>query len=1017
MQHALTAYYNTLKEYDHIGVKHETAVRSAMQNLLSEAGKQVSWNLIPEYSLSSGRTGRMVRPDGTFLDSFGLQRGWWEAKDTKDDLETEIKKKFAAGYPQENILFEDTRRAVLFQGRNSRYEFDLTNPNELRGLLDTFTSYSAPEYEKFHEAVREFQTRIPELAKGLMERITEERSANRAFTTAFGEFHELCRTSLNPQIALGTIEEMLVQHLLTERLFRTIFDNADFTRRNVIAAEIEKVIDALTQRSFNRAEFTRSLDRFYVPIENAARTITEWNEKQAFLNTLYERFFQGFSVKQADTHGIVYTPQEIVNFMLASVEYLLKTEFGSSLSTPGVKILDPATGTGNFIVNLLKHHITRRDMKQKYTEDLFANEIMLLPYYIASLNIEHEYYAQSGEYLPFEGMCFADTLAIAEGKQGVLGFSEENTERTQRQQSAPITVIIGNPPYNVGQQNENDNNNNRRYAIVDKRVAETYSKASIATNKNALSDAYVKFFRWATDRLKGTDGKERDGIVCYVSNNGFLNGIAFDGFRKQLLEEFTTIYHLDLGGNARSSGGGNVFGIMVGVGITIMVRKREKQAQTADRVAQVFHYAIDNRLNASEKLKQITTWKSTQSLPFRELTPDTKHNWLTEGLHTEFDSFLPLGNKKEQIHFVIPIFGTFSNGLKTNRDAVVYDFQKTTLENRIQKFIADYNSEVDRWVRSGSGKKTDIDDFVSYENVAWSRDLKLDLQRARYAQFETSHIRNAHYRPFCTKYLFFDRILNEEVYVLPSIFPTPASEQENRVICLAGPGNRMPFGCLVTNVIPSLDFAFEKAQCFPFYVYAEDGSNRQENITDWALEQFQEAHGASVTKWDIFHYAYALLHDPAYRTRYAENLKRELPRIPLSPTTHTFAHFAEIGQQLMRLHLDYETAKEYPLQWIENREVSFSWRVEKMRLSKDKTQISVNESLMLQGVPQEAFEYRLGNRSALEWVLDQYQQTTDKRSGIVSDPNRPEDLEYIVRLIGKVITVSLNTVSLVQKLG
>src|SRR5579863_5470662 len=363
---------------------------------------------------------------------------------------------------------------------------------------------------------------------------------------------------------------MLVQHLLTERLFRTIFNNADFINRNVIAAEIEKVIRALTSRSFNRNDFEKSLDRFYVAIEGAAKTLDSWTEKQHFLDTVYERFFQGFSIKQADTHGIVYTPQEIVEFMVASVEEVLRSDFGASLSTPGVQVLDPCVGTGNFIVNILRR-ISGSTLAHKYAHDLFCNEIMLLPYYIASLNIEHAYYERTGTYQSFEGICFADTLELAEGQQPSL-FVEENTERVEREKAAQIMVVIGNPPYNAWQKSDNDNNKNRPYQVIDKRINQTYSKDSKATLNNKLYDAYVKFFRWAVDRLQG-----RDGVVCFVSNNSFIDQIAFDGMRKHMLQDFTQIYHLDLHGNVRknpklSGTTHNVFGIQVGVGITIAIR-------------------------------------------------------------------------------------------------------------------------------------------------------------------------------------------------------------------------------------------------------------------------------------------------------------------------------------------------------------------------------------------------------------------------------------------------------------
>jgi len=516
----------------------------------------------------------------------------------------------------------------------------MSKANAVADLLRQFLTYTEPDIEHFETAVAEFKERIPELAQELLARIEKEQKENRKFKGAFEAFAQLCRSSLDPHVRNETLNEMLVQHLLTERLFRTVFDNPDFINRNVIAGEIEKVIQALTSRTFNRQDFLRSLDRFYIAIESAAKGLESWSERQAFLNTVYERFFQGFAVKQADTHGIVYTPQEIVDFMCASVEEVLQKEFGQSLSDRGVQILDPATGTGNFIVNLIRHHIKRRDLKYKYQHDLFCNEIMLLPYYIASLNIEHEYYTQLGEYEPFEGICFADTLELAEAQQLSL-FVEENTERVKREKEATITVVIGNPPYNVGQKNQNDNNKNRPYPLVDARVRETYAKASQASNKNALADAYIKFFRWATDRLQG-----QDGLVCFVSNNGFVDGYAFDGFRRYVEQEFTRIYHIDLGGNARKQGGGNVFHIMVGVGITLLVRNRKGVQSSRVPPATLLFHKINDAQKGSAKLAWLEKAGSIGGIEWQELQPDERHMWLTEGVQTDFASFLAIGSKE-----------------------------------------------------------------------------------------------------------------------------------------------------------------------------------------------------------------------------------------------------------------------------------------------------------------------------------------------------------------------------------
>ncbi len=940
---AVDQYYHELAAYSEQDVTHETAVRSAFQSLLAVYAPSANWMLIPEEPLANGK-----RPDGTMRDTFRLPRGYWEAKDTRDDLLTEVRKKIGIGYPTTNTIFEDTRRAFLYQNNKIALDIDLTKRDQLIDLLRQFFSYTEPDIATFEAAVDEFKQRIPDLAKGLLERIKEEHTKNAKFVSAFATFLELCRTTLNPQISREAVDEMLVQHLLTERLFRTIFNNPDFTSRNVIAAEIEKVIQALTSRAFNRNDFEKSLDRFYVAIEGAAKTLDNWTEKQRFLDTVYERFFQGFSIKQADTHGIVYTPQEIVDFMCASVEEVLQREFQTSLSAPGVKVLDPCTGTGNFIVNILRR-ISGSNLAYKYANDLFCNEIMLLPYYIASLNIEHAYYERAGEYKSFEGICFADTLELAEGQQPSL-FVEQNTERVEREKAAQIMVVIGNPPYNMGQVNENDNNKNRRYPVIDKRIRETYSKDSKATLNNKLYDAYVKFFRWAVDRLDG-----RDGIVCYVSNNSFIDQIAFDGMRKHLLQDFTHIYHLDLHGNVRknpklSGTTHNIFGIQIGVGITIAIR-----LASTDPVAHALYYhRVPEFWHKRNKLDFLAEKKSIAHIEWQTMIPDTKNTWITEGMRAEFDEFLPLGAREtKEAHEanVAAIFKMYSLGVVTSRDEWVYDFNHATLEEKMQQFIQNYNSEVFRLSQATttSPEHKDkltyfIDNFVNNNPhfLKWTDRLKEALAKGQMLKFEAIKVRYTLYRPFCKQFLYFDHLLNQRRYQQYLFFPNITSEAENKAIYLAGIGDRKGFGCLITNTISSLDLAFEKAQCFPYYTYTEDGCNRRENITDWALEQFQAVYGSQVTKLDIFHYVYGMLHHPQYRERYAENLKRELPHIPLLKGREAFDICVRIGRQLMELHLHYEQAQEYPLTWLENNDVPVNWYVKKMKLTPDKSALVYN---------------------------------------------------------------------------
>jgi predicted helicase len=1004
-QKAVKAYYAALAGYADQDIEHESALRTAFQSLLDETGRRFGWTLIPE--LSDTAAGHGIRPDGTFRDDFHIRRGCWEAKDSHDKLEVEIQKKIKKNYPLVNTIFEDTQTAYLYQNGRQAMCVDLTQPQQLCDLLTAFFTHTEPAHEDFGKAIGEFKERVPELARGLVRKIEEAHEHNARFQAAFEKFFDLCKASLNPNLSRAAVDEMLVQHLLTERLIRTIFDNPDFTRRNAIAVEVEQVIDALVSKTFDRHAFLKSLDRFYVAIEQAAATIESFSEKQHFLNVIYERFFQGYSVDVADTHGIVYTPQAIVDFMCSSVAEVLEKEFGKKLGDEGVNILDPCTGTGNFIVNLIRR-IPKRQLARMYREQLFANEVMLMPYYIAALNIEHAYFEQTGEYEPFEGLCFVDTLDLAKGQQGTFGFmTQENVARVERQRRAPITVILGNPPYNVGQLNENDNNKNRRYEIIDRRLKDTYAKDSLATSVSKLNDPYVKFFRWATDRLNG-----RDGIIAFVSNNSFVDQIAFDGMRKHLLGDFTRLFHVHLEGNVRqnptlSGTAYNVFGIQVGVGITIAVQSRRR------RDHHLLFHRVEKTLRRADKLAWLAQHGHSSAVKWQRLKPDERNTWLVPEHAEEFAELLPIGSKLAKSGHprdAEAIFRMFTLGVATHRDSIVYDYRREVLADRVRQFADDYNGEVDRYKRAGA--KDDPDIFVRYDKIVWDRDLKRDLRHGKYAEYDERKIRRCFYRPFNTRHLYFDRLLNAEVYSIERVFPIPDCEIENRVVWVKI-GSEWPMFCLVSERIVDL-LPQGGSQCFPFYVYDEGGGNRRENVTDWALKKFRGRYkNKRITKWDIFYYVYGLLHHPGYRQRYAENLKRELPRIPLAPD---FRAFCRTGKELARLHLDYEKLEPWELEWIETPGVPLDYRVEKMHLAKDKTSLRVNDSLTLAGIPAETFEYRLGNRSALDWVIDQYQVSTDKRSGITSDPNRPDDPQYIVRLVGQVVRVSVETVRIVAGL-
>ncbi len=1005
---AVKAYHDALKTFAHHHADHEGATETAFSRLLTDTARPHGWTLIPKKGMKVGR--KHIYPDGTLQDGNFLPRGYWEAKDTDDDLDTEIVKKRKKGYPLANTIFEDTARAVLYQNGAEVERFLLDDPQRVADLLNRFYEFAEPDIEGFEEAVEEFRERVPELARGLAGKITEAHDKNSTFQQAFEKFFDLCRQSLNPNLRREAVDEMLVQHLLTERLFRKIFHEEEFTKRNVIAAEVEQVIAALVSKSFSRDQFLKGLDRFYKAIENAAETIDDFADKQHFLNTVYERFFQGYSVKVADTHGIVYTPQPIVDFMCASVEEVLRAEFGLTLASPGVNVLDPCTGTGNFVVNLLRR-VPKKDLPRVYKGQLFANEVMLLPYYIAALNIEHAYGELAGGYEPFEGLCFVDTLDLTAERQPTL-FAEKNAERVERQKFTPITVVIGNPPYNVGQLNENDNNKNREYPEIDKRIKQTYVKGSNAKLHTKLYDAYVRFFRWAVDRLQ-----DRDGIVCLVTNNSFVDQHAFDGMRKHLLSDFTKVYHLDLEGNVRrnpklSGTAYNVFGIQVGVGITVAVRRRK------DRTSTLLYHRVDKNLRRADKLDWLTKAKSVAGVAWETLTPDAQHTWLQPENADEFGAFLPIGSKDaKEAGTANPrtIFRSFSLGVSSNRDAVVYGFDTPELAARVERFCDDYNAEIDRYIRKGEPE--DLDEFLKTDRVKWSESLKRALRAKQYLEFDPDRLRRALYRPFVPKHLYYAATIVDRSGHFGEYLPTADAENENRVLVVSDIAWRAAqpsaFCC---RFAPDLHLCstLDGHQCFPFYVYDEDGTNRRENVTDWALKQFRDRYrDKKLTKWDLFHYVYAVLHHPGYRSRFADNLKKSLPRIPFAPD---FRAFAAAGKQLAELHLGYEQAEPFDLEFVTTPGEPLSYHVEKMVLSKDRTRLVVNDSLTLAGIPKEAFDYRLGNRSALEWVIDQYRVTEDKRSGIQSDPNRVDDEQYIVRLVGQVVRVSVETVKIVAGL-
>jgi len=852
----------------------------------------------------------------------------------------------------------------------------------------------------WERAAHEFRAKVPELAKALQKKIADARKINSSFVNAFLTFANLCRRTLNPSLADQAIEEMVIQHILTERIFRKVFDNPEFFQRNAIAVEIENVIRSLTANSFSRQTILGDLDRFYGAIEATAATIESFTEKQTFLNIVFEKFFQGFSATVADTHGIVYTPQPIVRFMVRSVDDILQREFGKSLGSRNVFILDPFVGTGNFILEVMRQ-IPRAQLSYKYQHELHAHEVMLLPYYIAAMNIEHEYAQLMNEYKPFNGLSLVDTF-----------------ELVHEQNPAPIFVIVGNPPYNSNQSNEMDRNKNRRHEALDHLIRSTYiagSNSAGRTSSKLLFDPYIKAFRHATERIH----RNGEGIVAFVTNDSFIEQRAFDGVRKHMREEFDEIYVLDLGGNVRrnpklSGTTHNVFGIQVGVSINLLVRRKD----SPQRNARIWYAAVGDDWRKSEKLDFLSNVETMSHVNWQELTPDDQHSWITDGLREDWNDLLPLGSKdakSSKAGAANTIFQTYAMGISTNKDAWLYNAARDELSKNVQTFCETYETEMDRWIRAGS--PDNLMDFLTNDQrrIKWSSLLLDKFKRSKRVHYDAQRIRKALYRPFCAQSIYFDKVLIDAPTLQISFFPHAKAESENRAISLSDAGHRSPFSVMMVGRLSDLHLcaSSDGFQCFPFYTY-DEADNREENITQATLAEFRNHYGdANITKWNIFHYVYALLHHPGYREKYMANIKRELPRIPYAPDFHAFT---KAGARLADMHVEYEKQPEYLLEREENPDAIYSLRIEKMRLTKDRTAIIYNDLLTLRGIPPVVFDYRLGSRSALEWIIDQYQVSTDKRSGITSDPNRLDDEDYILRLIGQVITVSTKTVDIVRNL-
>ncbi len=844
----------------------------------------------------------------------------------------------------------------------------------------------------------------------------------------FHKFLAGLRENINPKISEDEAIEMLAQQAITRPVFDALFEGYDFVKENPVSSTMNEMLAFIDEQV--SSEDHAKLAVFYESVRKRAEGIDNAEGKQKIIVELYDKFFKNAFPRMADKLGIVYTPVEVVDFMIHSVHELLKSEFGheKGLGSRSVRILDPFAGTGTFMVRLIQSRLMdKRTLAYKYNHELFASEIVLLAYYIACINIEEAFHGimQADHYTPFEGICLTDTFLMGEKGDFLADLFSENAERVKRLCERDVRVIIANPPYSVGQSSANDNNQNESYEVLNSRIRDSYAQGAKATSVKSLYDSYIRAFRWASDRIGD------HGIVAFVTNGSFLDNNAMSGFRQSLMKEFSSIYCFNLRGNQRTSGelsrreGGKIFGSgsRTPVTITLLVKKKEHEGDA------IFHYHdIGDYLSQREKLDIIKDFGSINTIPWTHPQMDEHGDWLnhrSEG----FSNFIPMGDKATKGKGTSKaIFTNFALGLTTNRDAWVYNFSKNQLIDQVQSSITYYNGKVDSLSQD---PMQDLDQLIEYDSTkfAWTVAPKNDIVKLKKYHFYKASVVSSMYRPYCKNWAYFHTQLNHRVYQLPKFFPT--SQHENLVITIPNAGGKKEFTPLISNVIPDLHVNGD-SQCFPLYYYeekeaysneldldanAEDRYTRRDAITDWALEEFKQAYGDyKIQKEDIFYYVYGILHSPDYRTQYAHDLRKEMPRIPY---VADFWGYSRAGRALAQLHLNYESLEPYPL--TEQGDAAH-YRVEKMRFPKKGVRSSIiyNKHLTLTGIPDEAYDYIVNGKSALEWLLDRYQVTTDKKTQITNDPNlwcaEQGEPRYIVDLIKRVTTLSLETMQIIRAL-
>lgn len=870
---------------------------------------------------------------------------------------------------------------------------------------------------------------------------------------AFDKFLSGLQKNINPSIDEEQAIEMLAQHIITQPIFDALFEGYSFVKSNAVSVAMQSMIESLEEGS-NLAEQDETLQRFYDSVRTRAEGIDNSEGKQRIIIELYDKFFKTAFPKMVEKLGIVYTPVEVVDFIIQSVNDILKKEFDRTISDENIHILDPFTGTGTFITRLLQSGlIDLKDLERKYKQELHANEIVLLAYYIAAINIENAYHDATPDpndgvgktnYTPFDGIVLTDTFQLSETKDGEIQYEEmlkKNSDRVEKQRKAPIRIIIGNPPYSVGQKSKNDIAQNQVYTKLDAKIASTYikeSKQADASNslKKFYYDPYIKAFRWSTDRLN--ENSQNGGIICFVSNGGWLNSNSLNGFRNGLEKEFSSIYVFDLRGNAIGSGekrkkeAGNVFqsGTRTPITITLLVKNPNSENELAD----IYYYDIGDYLSREDKLKTISKFKSVSAISFVKVTPNEQGDWVKQRSEG-FENLIELAPEKKSDVKANSFFIINTNGVVSGRSNWVNNFSKSFVSNNVNRMIDFLNSQTDDYKREiEKNSKIDVKNFIDTDEtkIKWDDKLIRKVTQGKHLAFDETCLRTTYRTPFCKEIIYFNEDLNWSRVLLPKVFPTPTSN--NLIISCIGKGASREFSVLISDNV--IDYHFEQnGQCFPLY-YFEENKNPQKNLFDtddgqkyirrdaisnFIFERAKQQYGKSVTKEDIFYYVYGFLHSKEYREAFANDLKKMLPRLPLVEDVKEFWAFSKAGRKLAELHLNYESIA--PSQDVTvTGDDGKHYTVDKMRFPKkdQKDTIFYNSHITVSHIPEKAYEYIVNGKSAIEWIMERYQVSTHKESGITNDPNdwatEVGNPRYILDLLLSIINVSMQTVDIVNSL-